>query len=526
VPWVKNLWDDFRSHKHDRPLLVAIVGIGAVFRLYHLDAFGIWRDEAQTIFLARHSFPSGILQALMYADVSPPLYYFLLHFWERVFGSDWGLRFFSVVWGLVTIPLLYWVGRKVFDADVALLAALTAALSPHHIVMSRTVRMYTILPLASLLAMYFVHRFVAAPADIEHTRARRIAWLGIIFSFAFVLYTHSVGAFFILSVNCFFAWEMIWHKEARQLFWHWTMAQLCVALLYAPWMPVIFKQLHSQGAVMGPWLPRQSRLSNALRLFNELVGLAWPGGRPWLWIAICVLGTFTVKFRRTLVAFYLRFSTSLNLILFCFIGPILLAALATPRTIGTIPSYVTLVAFPAMCYLVARGVNAVRPRVLSLLLLLGLSIVWMQTVSVTYVRRTSNLREIASYVAGHIGSKDVIVIAPDYLASTFNYYYEGPQTQVAFPSTFGRVQEITWVGWADHWKNAAQSIEPTLQYLATELREGTRLWFIASPGGYPDDPYFSQIRVLKSRLDDIYGAPELVDSFPSAVESAEVYIYH
>jgi hypothetical protein len=225
------------------------------------------------------------------------------------------------------------------------------------------------------------------------------------------------------------------------------------------------------------------------------------------------------------VAFYWRFSTSLNLTLSCFVGPIVLAALTTPRTIGMIPSYVTMVAFPAMCLLIARGVVAVRPRTLSMLLLLGLCLVWVWTVSVTYVRRTSNLREIASFVSAGEGNEDVIVIAPDYLASTFNYYFKGPQQQVAFPSTFGRVEDITWVGWAENWQGAARFVESTLQYLKQELHEGARIWFIAPLGGYPDDPQFSQIRVLKGKLDEAYGPPQLVDSFPEAVEYAEVYRY-
>lgn len=524
MSWVELRWYDL-SHKYNRLTIAAVIAVGAAFRLYHLDTFGIWRDEAQTVFLARHSFPTGILNALMHADVSPPLYYFLLHFWDRILGSDWGLRFFSVVFGLVTIPLLYWVGQRIFDSEVALLAALAAALSPHHIVVSRTVRMYTILPLASLLAIYFVHRFVTTPADAEHRRPKQIAWLGIVLSFALVLHTHNVGAFLVLSANAFLVWEMLWRREARHLLWPWAAAQVCVALLYAPWVPAILQQLRSQGAVMGPWLPQQSRLGNALRLLNELTGLAWPGGRPWLWMAMCALGVLTVKLRRPFVAFYIRFSTPLNLVLFCFIGPVVLAAMATPRSIGMIPSYVTLAAFPAMCYLIARGVNAVRPRALSLLLLLGLSIVWTQTVSVTYVRRTSNLREVASYVSTHIASEDMIVIAPDYLASSFNYYYQGPQRQAAFPSSLGRVEEITWVGWADRWENAAESIEPTLQYLDAGLQQGARLWFVAALGAYPNDPYFSQIRELKRRLDEIYHPPQVIDAFPPAVESAEVYVY-
>jgi 4-amino-4-deoxy-L-arabinose transferase-like glycosyltransferase len=548
-------------------LLAIILGVAAVFRLYHLDTYGLWRDETQTVFLARHSFPSGILQALTVADVSPPLYYFLLHFWDRAFGSDWSLRFFSVIFGLALIPLVYWVGRRIFDSRVALLAAWVAALSPHHIIVSRQVRMYTLLPLAALAALYFTHRFVTQPADAPRrggtdasrltasgamggAASRRLSpqkardgvprggrvWWGVVLSFALVLYTHNVGALLILSLNAFFLTEIIWRKEARHLFWPWVKAQICVVLLYAPMAPLLLQQLRLQGAVMGPWLPRYSRLGNALRLLNELTGLAWPNGWPLLWMAVCALGIFAIKLRRAFAAVYLRFSPDLDLLLFGFFGPIVLAALLTPRTIGSIPSYVTLVAFPAMCYLLARGVSALRPRMLprrggteylSLALLLGLSIVWVHTVTTswTFAIRHSNLREIAAYVSQHIGSEDMIVVAPDYLASTFNYYYPGPQKQAAFPAALDRVEDITWLGWAEKWKNADQFVEPTVQYVAEELPAGARLWFIAPLGAYPDDPYFSQMRVLKSRFDQVYGVPQVVTSFPAAVETAEIYIY-
>jgi uncharacterized membrane protein len=535
-----------RTRHGDWLPLGIIFGVAAAFRFYHLDTFGLWRDEAQTVFLARHSFPSGILQALTYADVSPPLYYFLLHFWDRALGSDWSLRFFSVLFGLALIPLVYWVGRQIFDSRVALLAAVVAALSPHHIIVSRTVRMYSLLPLAALAAFYFTYRFVTQPAeclapdaaDGVPSRAGRTAvasrrllggraWWGVVLSFALVLYTHNVGAFLILSLNGFFLEEIFRRREARHLFWPWVKAQLCVALLYSPMLPLFLKQLRLQEAVMGPWLPSYSRLGNALRLLNELTGLAWPNGWPLLWMAVCALGTFAIRLRGSFAAVYLRFSPALNLVLFGFFGPIALAALLTPRTIGSIPSYVTLVAFPAMCYLLARGVNAVRPRILSLVLLLGLCLVWVCTVSTswTFGIRHSNLREIASYVSEHIGSDDVIVIAPDYLASTFNYYYLGPQKQAAFPAALHRIEDITWLGWSENWRNADRFVEPTVQYVAEEMPPGARLWFIAPLEAYPTDPYFSQIRVLKSRFDQVFGPPQVVTSFPAAVETAEIYIY-
>lgn len=522
---VKQFIQGVSLHKHDRLLLIGILVVGSALRLYRLDAFGIWRDEAQTIFLARHSFPYGILQALQHADVSPPLYYFFLHFWGRIFASDWGLRFFSVIFGVAILPLLYGLGRKICDRDVAILAAYIAVLLPHHIIVSRTVRMYSLLPLVSLLAIYFVYQFVTVSINSAYLKVERSTYLGIILSFAFLLYLHNVGAFLVLSANCFVVWEMLRHKATRNLFRPWLLTQVCVALLYLPWVPMLIRQLRLQGAVMGPWLPHQSRLGNFIRLFSELTALTWPGGRPWLWIVLFVLGAFTIRIRREMIALYLRFSIALDLILFCSIGPVLFAALFTPRTIGIIPSYVTLVAFPAVCYLIARGVSAIRPRVLSLLVLTLLSVLWLRTVSVTYVHPASSLREVAAYVSARAEPDDCIVIAPDYLASTFNYYYSGLQKQVAFPSSFGRVEEITWLHWADNWKDAASFIEPTLQYLVRESKAGARLWFIAPLGAYPNDPYFSQIRVLKNKLDEAYGPPQVVDSFPPAVECAEVYIY-
>lgn len=87
------------------------------------------------------------------------------------------------------------------------------------------------------------------------------------------------------------------------------------------------------------------------------------------------------------------------------------------------------------------------------------------------------------------------------------------------------MEDITWVGWAESWQNAAQAIEPTLQHLERTVTGQGRIWFIAPLGGYPDDPYFSQIRELKAKLDEVYDSPEVVDGFPAAVEYAEVCIY-
>lgn len=523
--WLRARLEKLGVSTRELLLLSLVVAIGAGFRLYHLDTFGLWRDETQTVFLARHAFPDGILHALTSADVSPPLYYFLLHFWERIWPGDWSLRFLSVIFGMAFIPAVWWVGHKLFDSNIALLAAFVAALSPHHIIVARTVRMYAILSLGALAGLYFTYLFVTQPVDRRPAGPRNRLWWGVVLSFSLLMYTHNAGPFFVLAANLFVLLELLWHRETRRLFWPWVGTQLCVALLYLPELPLLLQQLRLQGAVMGPWHTRYSRLENVLNLFNELTGLAWPADWPVVWLAVVALGTFTFELRREVAAIYFRYSTLLNLTLFAFFGPIMLAALLTPRGIESIPTYVTLVSLPGFCFLVARGVNSVRPRLLGVVLLVALSVLWVRTVSWTYQLRHSNFREIAAYATDNIGPDDVIVIAPDYVATTFNYYFHGPQQQAAFPAALQRVEDITWLGWSQRWLDAAEYVEPTVKFVAAQVKPGARLWYIATLGGYPNDPSFSQIRVLKSHFDALYGAPKVVNTFPRAIETAEIYLY-
>jgi 4-amino-4-deoxy-L-arabinose transferase-like glycosyltransferase len=74
-------------------------------RLYLLDAQSLWYDEGVTAGVARR----GIAELTRWTadDIQPPLYYYVVAFWGRVAGwSEWSLRFPSVFFGVLTVPLL------------------------------------------------------------------------------------------------------------------------------------------------------------------------------------------------------------------------------------------------------------------------------------------------------------------------------------------------------------------------------------------------------------------------------------
>ena len=113
--------------------VLLVVVLGAVLRLYQLGSQPLWVDEATSLRFARQSL-SGLWSWSTIVDPgNPPLYYSLLHGW-LVFGdSEATLRFMSVVFGVLTIPLVYILGRTIRDHRLGIVGALLFAISPFQV---------------------------------------------------------------------------------------------------------------------------------------------------------------------------------------------------------------------------------------------------------------------------------------------------------------------------------------------------------------------------------------------------------
>ena len=99
--------------------LLAIVLIGLFLRVYQLGTQSIWYDEAFSISLSKMSL-SQMVQATA-ADVHPPFYYLILHYLVALFGtSAVAVRLLSVLFGVLAIPMIYVVGRQLFNKEAGL----------------------------------------------------------------------------------------------------------------------------------------------------------------------------------------------------------------------------------------------------------------------------------------------------------------------------------------------------------------------------------------------------------------------
>src|SRR5205085_742609 len=136
--------------------LLLIIALGALLRIYKLGSDSVWLDEAYSIQISHKSLPEIVEETSK--DVHPPLYYFALHYWIKLFGdSEFYARLLSALFGTLAILVIYFVGALLFDRATGLLASLLVALSPFNIAFSQEARMYTLFTLLAILVQQVSH---------------------------------------------------------------------------------------------------------------------------------------------------------------------------------------------------------------------------------------------------------------------------------------------------------------------------------------------------------------------------------
>ena len=224
-------------------LLAALTLAGLLLRSLRLETPPLWWDEGYSVYFATE--PLARMVWLTARDIHPPLYYALLHGWISLWqnaapATD---RWLSVLFGVMALPALYWVGITLYPTRraVAVMATLLLALNPLHLYYSQEIRMYGLALLWGLLATGALWRLLAhlhQPA----LRARHWApWLlayvlcatGGLFSlyyFALLLVGHTLWALWSLRRR--------WRRMAIFL-----LADTLILLAYLPWLLYAVPQL-------------------------------------------------------------------------------------------------------------------------------------------------------------------------------------------------------------------------------------------------------------------------------------------
>ena len=137
--------------------LLIITLVASVLRLITLAKESIWLDEAFSVLYASQSWQQILTN---YAtDVHPPLFYLIQHIFYINGTSEFAIRLFPALCGILCIPVVYLIGKEALDENSGLLMAAMVCLSEFAIMYSMEARMYTLLLLFTSSALYFWLRF-------------------------------------------------------------------------------------------------------------------------------------------------------------------------------------------------------------------------------------------------------------------------------------------------------------------------------------------------------------------------------
>ena len=136
---------------------VSAVLLAYVLRTSTLDFQSFWMDEIQAFYFIDHPLKETI-KLLISPDENGPLYFLLLWFWRRFGGpSDFGIRYLSDLFSVLTVAVMWRLARTWFNGRVAGLTAVFLAISPFAIWHGQEAKMYGLhMFLASLSTLLLV----------------------------------------------------------------------------------------------------------------------------------------------------------------------------------------------------------------------------------------------------------------------------------------------------------------------------------------------------------------------------------
>jgi mannosyltransferase len=434
--------------------LVVLMGISAVLRSYFITG-QFWMDEAITTGIASH--PLSEIPGLLRHDGSPPLFYFILHFWIQAFGtSEAATHSLNLVFGLLTIPAGMWAGWSLFGRRAGLLAAVLFAFSTWLTTYAQETRQYELMGLLGILATAsFIHAFVF----------RRRKYL-IMFAIcqALMLYTHAWGLFF--AVGGVLALIPIWLNTAkpqrRPLLRDAVLAFAGAGILFLPWLPNFIYQASHTGA---PWAP-PPRFGAPVLLSRDLLG----GDRIMVaLLTALIIGLaplFTRAYRRG------REATAMWALIVLPIATLLLAWLSSQIT----PAFVSRYFAPVLAsILLLAAWGAARSGIVGLVAI-ALSVVFVAHVSSYTPQYKSDMKDVSGELTPYLHQGDLVIMSqPEQTPLAWYYLPNG----VRFANTLGPVKDPRAFNWVYALRRLrADKPVPTLQPLLASLRPGQQVLFV------------------------------------------------
>lgn len=447
--------------------LSIIILVGAWLRLSGLRRQSLWFDEVDVVVRAQRPFDQ-VLHTFVAAGENGPLYNVMLAIWVRLAGvSEIAVRLPSAVAGILTIPLLYLLARRVAGSRVGLLAAGLLAISPYHLWYSQEAKMYTVVVLLAVLSSLLLVEALS--------RNRAIWWIGYVIATSLMFYTHVATVLvFVAQSGYVVLMRSRWHGRERG----WLLA---AAALTLPYLPIAIWALKVVGGGVATWQPDVGLWDAA-----SILGIKMSVNRSTLEIerygatiyALLALGGVIAVARQRRPARWWLLLLSLVAVPIVGLWAVSLrqSVFSDRYAIVALPAYLTLVAAAVGALIAGRRLWPLG--LLSLFVLIAFAWAPIRDVNRSHAAMKEDWRSVYADIADRAEPGDAIIVHPGYLITTLDYYAQREPRLQQYPVVTIPTFKVKWL-----------TREIMVQQIREQAGGAQRFWLVQSPDRVPaEDP--------------------------------------
>jgi mannosyltransferase len=210
-------------------MIYLIIILAFLIRIISLNQ-SLWLDEGISTLAAEQNNLIDYLTKYSLNDFHPPGYFFIIWDWTHLFGfSEISVRLPSVIFGVLTVSLIYLIGKKISSEKLGFIAAALLAVNPLHIYYSQEARMYSF---AAFAAAFSSFAFLMLLDKEKNSKILYFLSLILVVSSDYVAYLIIPAQALIVIL-----------KRDRRLFFSYLTSSLGAFLIWLLWLPLFLRQL-------------------------------------------------------------------------------------------------------------------------------------------------------------------------------------------------------------------------------------------------------------------------------------------
>lgn len=195
------------ASKIQKPLLLLalITLVGILLRFHNYATFSLFNDELSALTRLQFSTFNNLIEKGVKPDMHPAGVQLLLFLITRLFGnSEAVIRLPFVLAGILAIPLIYAIGKKMFNETAGLLTSSALAVLQYPVYFSQQARPYSLGLLFCLLMVYFLLKIIESGK--KGIPVKNSWYAGFILSGVCCMYIHYFSFLFagIIGLSAFF----------------------------------------------------------------------------------------------------------------------------------------------------------------------------------------------------------------------------------------------------------------------------------------------------------------------------------